>query len=224
MKVVALMGSPRKGGNTDLLTDEFFAGAQSEGAECEKIRLDDLNIRPVAALGDEWKMRVDLRADDDARWVLDRVAEADIVVFASPVYWQGVTAQMKCLVDRFSAYYMADWLREGMRGSGFFVITAYGDPAEDESHWITEPVKVWGEPWRRWLTCLSRLARREPKRSGPCVNSDSHLLLARTPLHWPALFTSSGPGPIQGGGPLGTDTISGVPAHGRDPKWLSVPS
>ncbi len=148
MKVVALMGSPRKGGNTDLLTDEFFAGAQSEGAECEKIRLDDLNIRPVAALGDEWKMRVDLRADDDARWVLDRVAEADIVVFASPVYWQGVTAQMKCLVDRFSAYYMADWLREGMRGSGFFVITAYGDPAEDESHWITEPVKVWARGFK----------------------------------------------------------------------------
>ena len=143
MKVVALMGSPRKGGNTDLLTDEFLAGAQSEGAECEKIRLDDLRIRPIAAVGDDWEMRVDLRADDDARWVLGRVAEADIVVFATPVYWQGVSGQMKCLVDRFSAYYMAEWLREGMRGTGFFVITAYGNPSADESHWVTEPAKAW---------------------------------------------------------------------------------
>jgi len=143
MKVIALMGSPRKGGNTDLLTDEFLAGAEAEDAECEKIYLDDLNIRPIGAVGDDWDMRVDLRADDDARAVLDKVAGADIVVFATPVYWQGVSAQMKCLVDRFSAYYMADWLREGMRGSGLFVITAYGNPTADESHWVTEPVKVW---------------------------------------------------------------------------------
>lgn len=148
MKVVALMGSPRKGGNTDLLTDEFIAGAESEGAQCEKIHLDDLNIRPIAAVGDDWSMRADLRADDDARPVLEKAAAADIVVFASPVYWQGVTGQMKCLVDRFSAYYMADWLREGMRGSGLFVITAHGNPSEDESHWITEPVKVWARGFK----------------------------------------------------------------------------
>jgi multimeric flavodoxin WrbA len=199
MKIVALMGSPRKDGNTDLLTDEFFAGAQSEGAECEKIYLDDLNIRPIAAVGDDWKMRVDLRADDDARWVLDKVAAADIVVFASPVYWQGVTAQMKCLVDRFSAYYMADWLRKGMRGSGFFVVTAYGNPAEDESHWITEPVKVWARGFKaKYLGQVAAAVARwgavaempevlqEAREAGAeavraMENRDSHLFPARTP-------------------------------------------
>jgi multimeric flavodoxin WrbA len=148
MKVVALMGSPRKGGNTDTLTDEFIAGAESEGAECDKIYLDDLSIRPIAAVGDDWDMRVDLRADDDARRVLEQVASADIVVFATPVYWQGVTGQMKCLVDRFSAYYMADWLRQGMRDSGLFVITAYGNPSADESHWVTEPVQAWARGFK----------------------------------------------------------------------------
>lgn len=148
MKVIALMGSPRKGGNTDLLTDAFIEGAWSEGAECEKLYLDDLDIRPIGPVGDDWGMRADLRADDDARAVLDRVAAADIVVFVSPVYWQGVTAQLKCLVDRFSAYYMTPWLREGMEGSGLFVITAWGNPHADESHWITEPVKIWARGFK----------------------------------------------------------------------------
>ncbi|MGC9316916.1 MAG: flavodoxin family protein [Armatimonadota bacterium] len=141
--VVALLGSPRKGGNTDLMTDAFLDGARSEGAEVEKIVLDDLHIRPIGPVGDVWEERVDVRADDDAPQVLHRMAEADIVVFASPVYWQGVTAQMKCLIDRQSAYYMAPWLRQGMEGSGFFVITAWGAPNEDQSHWVTEPVKSW---------------------------------------------------------------------------------
>ncbi len=52
MKVVALMGSPRKGGNTDLLTDEFIAGAEPEGAQCEKIS--------VAALAGAAHQRYDL--------------------------------------------------------------------------------------------------------------------------------------------------------------------
>lgn len=141
--VVALCGSPRKGGNTDLLTDAFIEGAQSEGAEVEKILLDEFDIRPIGPVGDDWEMRSDIRADDDARVILEKMAAADIVVFSSPVYWQGVTAQMKCLIDRQSAYYVAPWLREGMKASGFFVITAWGAPNEDQSHWVTEPVKFW---------------------------------------------------------------------------------
>ncbi len=143
ISVVAIVGSPRKGGNTDLMTDAFLEGARSEGAEVEKIFLDDLHLRPIGPVGDVWEEREDVRADDDCRSVLERMAAADIVVFASPVYWQGVSAQMKMVIDRQSAYYMADWLREGMRGSGFFAITAYGDPENDQSHWVLEPIKHW---------------------------------------------------------------------------------
>ncbi|MEA3400023.1 MAG: flavodoxin family protein [Armatimonadota bacterium] len=146
--VVALVGSPRKGGNTDLMTDAFLEGAKSEGAEVEKIVLDDLHIRPIGPVGDVWEEREDVRADDDAPQVLHKMAQADIVVFASPVYWQGVTAQMKCLIDRQSAYYMAPWLRQGMEGSGFFAITAWGAPNEDQSHWVTEPVKFWAQGFK----------------------------------------------------------------------------
>jgi multimeric flavodoxin WrbA len=146
--VVALCGSPRRGGNTDLMTDAFLEGAEAEGAAVEKIFLDDLHIRPIGPVGDDWEMRSDIRADDDARAVLEKMAAADIVVFASPVYWQGVSAQLKCLIDRQSAYYVAPWLRAGMEGSGFFVITAWGAPNEDQSHWVTEPVKFWARNYR----------------------------------------------------------------------------
>ena len=146
--VVALCGSPRRGGNTDLMTDAFREGAEAEGAQVEKIFLDDLQIRPIGPVGDVWEEREDVHADDDAREVLGKMAAADIVVFASPVYWQGVSAQMKCLIDRQSAYYVASWLREGMEGSGFFVITAWGAPNEDQSHWVTEPVKFWARNYK----------------------------------------------------------------------------
>ena len=76
MNLVALMGSPRKGGNTDLLTDALIEGAASEGAACEKVFLDDLNIRPIGPVGDDWAMRVDTRGDDDARALLEKVAAA----------------------------------------------------------------------------------------------------------------------------------------------------
>ena len=148
IKVVALCGSPRKGGNTDLMTDVFLEGAKAEGAEVEKFVLDEMNIRPIGPVGDDFEMRADVRADDDARMVLERMAAADIVVYASPVYWQGVSAQMKCLIDRQSAYYMADWLREGMANCGMFVITAYGAPTEDQSHWVIDPVKHWAKGFK----------------------------------------------------------------------------
>ena len=55
---------------------------------------------------------------------------------------------LKCLADRFSAYYMADWLRDGMEGAGFFVVTAWGNPTSDESHWVTEPVRAWARGFK----------------------------------------------------------------------------
>lgn len=143
IKIVALNGSPRKGGNTDLLIGEFLAGAREAGAEGEVVYLDDLTIRPAAELGDVQKERVDLRADDDCRSVLDKVIAADIVVIGSPVYWQGVTAQLKCFIDRFSCHYAQPWFNEGMKGKIWAALVPFGasDPAEAE--WVTRPLEIW---------------------------------------------------------------------------------
>ncbi len=148
MKALALIGSPRKGGNTDCLADAFLEGAAEAGAEVEKIYLDDLNIRPIAEVCDDFSMRVDLRADDDWRKVMHKVIEADVLVWGAPVYWQGVPAQMKCFVDRWSAYYAAEWLNQGLAGKIWAVLCSHGDPAQEQSEWVTEPIKFWAERWR----------------------------------------------------------------------------
>ncbi len=143
--VIILCGSPRKGGNTDLMADAFAEGAREAGADVEKVYLDDLYIRPIAEVCDDPPMRVDLRQDDDARKLLDKVLAADVVLFASPVYWQGVSGQMKCFVDRWSCYRGQQWFKEGMRDKVFAVVTAHAAPQEEEAQWVIRPVQVWAD-------------------------------------------------------------------------------
>lgn len=164
MKAIALVGSPRKGGNTDVLCDAFLDGAAQAGAQTDKIYLDDMDIRPIAQVGDQWDMRVDLRAFDDWRRVMERVLECDVLALGSPVYWQGVSAQVKCWVDRWSCHYTSDWLAEGFRGMIWAVLCPYGDPTKDESHWVTDPVKLWAQRWKgRYIgdVCVSANERGE---------------------------------------------------------------
>lgn len=148
MRVIALNGSPRKGGNTDALIDEFLRGAREAGAECEKIYLEDYTINPPGELGDVHAERVDVHADDDHRLILNRVMDADVLVIGSPVYWQGVTAQMKCFVDRFSCHYGQAWFRDGMAGKGWVVLTPFGASGLEEARWIIEPVKIWAKHFK----------------------------------------------------------------------------
>jgi len=140
MKVLVLAGSPRKGGNTDTLADEFLRGALTVRAKIEKVYLDDYAIRPIGPVGDVIGQRVDTRADDDFTKIFEAFLGADIVCFATPVYWQGVSAQTKCFIDRLSAYIRKPGYDERIRGKGYAVIAAFG--AADEGHWVTEPLKV----------------------------------------------------------------------------------
>jgi len=140
-KVVLLCASPRKGGNTDLMAEAFGRGAASAGAEVEKIYLDDYFIRPVAHLADEPTMRVDLRADDDVPKLLDKVLAADIVLFASPVYWAGVAGQLKCFMDRWSCYEGQEHFRDAMRRKVYAVVTAHGSPLPEMGDYVIGPLR-----------------------------------------------------------------------------------
>jgi multimeric flavodoxin WrbA len=163
MKVLALVGSPRKGGNTDILTDEFLCGASEAGAEVEKVYLDDLCIRPIGEVADKPSARSDSRADDDLPALLERFLAADVVAIASPVYWQGVSAQMKCFVDRWSAYVGQESFKRGFAGKGFAVLCPCGAPDEQKQYeWVTGQVKGWiGWLGGRYLgdVCVSAGAR-----------------------------------------------------------------
>ena len=98
--VLIISGSPRKGGNSDLLCNQFAKGAEEAGGNVEKIFLADYNIKYFE---EEDEQRVGERrneAEDDAPALMDKLVNADIVVLASPAYYLNVTGQMKVFIDR----------------------------------------------------------------------------------------------------------------------------
>lgn len=140
MKILMLMGSPRKGGNTDILAGEFARGAAESGADVEKLYLDDHLVRPIGDVTDVPAKRTDPRADDDFPKVFAKFVEASAVVLVSPVYWQGVTGQMKCFLDRLSCYIKRREYVKVLAGKPYAILTAFGAP--DEGRWVVEPLKA----------------------------------------------------------------------------------
>lgn len=111
IKVVAFNGSPRKGGNTVTLLAALAEGVKAAGGVIEIIRVCDLNIQPCNACGgcDDTGECVLI---DDMTELYDKITAADRVVLASPIYFYGITAQAKALVDRTQALWCRGRLPE----------------------------------------------------------------------------------------------------------------
>ncbi len=103
MKIVILQGSPNKNGSTAILTEEFKKGAEAAGHEVQRIDVDELDIKPCTgcvACGYEGPCV----QKDDNQFVRSAVLDADMIVFATPLYYYGMSAQLKIVVDRFCSY------------------------------------------------------------------------------------------------------------------------
>ena len=87
------------------MADEVLEGAKAMGAATSKIYLDDYVIRPIAEVADNTRRRDDPRRDDDFPHLLERFLSADVIIWSTPVYWEGRSAQMKCFLDRMSSYF-----------------------------------------------------------------------------------------------------------------------
>ncbi len=99
MKVLGIAGSPRRGGNTDLLLAEVMRGAASQGAEIKTIILNDLKFVPCQHC-DACQKTGRCKFEDDMQMVYRELEQADRIVLASPIQFTGVTAQMKAMIDR----------------------------------------------------------------------------------------------------------------------------
>ena len=118
-KVLVLSGSPRKGGNSDILCDQFMLGAEEAGNQAEKIFLRDKEINYCVAC-DTCKRNGDIcNQDDDMAEVLDKMIAADVIVMATPVYFYTMNAQMKTLIERTYSRYM-----EIRNKDFYFILTA----------------------------------------------------------------------------------------------------
>ena len=116
MKILGIMGSPRIKGNTDLLLDEALKGAQSQEAEIEKIVVDKLTLAPCREYyGCLRDGKCVIRDDMDD--VYPKLLEAAGVIVASPIFFYGLTAQVKALIDRSQALW-ARWYVLGKKPPG----------------------------------------------------------------------------------------------------------
>ncbi len=127
MKVLGIFGSPRRGGNTDILLEEVLRGAEFQGAEIERIYLTNFSITPCREChGCDQTGRCVI--EDDMQKVYPKLLEADILILSSPIFFYGVTAWAKALIDRSQALWARKYLlkdpslgKEGRKRKGFFI-------------------------------------------------------------------------------------------------------
>ena len=103
MKIVILMGSPNRNGSTALLTERFVKGAEENGHECQIINVCEANVSPCRGCvrcGYEGPCSI----KDGGERIKQALLSSDMVVFATPLYYFGMTAQLKAVVDRFCSY------------------------------------------------------------------------------------------------------------------------
>jgi multimeric flavodoxin WrbA len=141
-KVLVLSASPRKGGNSDLLCDQFVKGAEEAGHQAEKVFLRDRKIGYCVACDACKKNGNRCVQKDDMAEILDKMIAADVLVMATPVYFYTMNAQMKTLIDRVYPRYT-----EVSGKEMYFFMTA-----ADGSKRATEKTL---EGFRAFTSCLS---------------------------------------------------------------------
>ena len=105
MKVLGLVGSPRKGGNTDILVDTILTSATEGGHGVDKLFVYPADIGPCIDCRGCKKDSQECVVTDGMQAVYPRLDAADVILFGTPVYWCGPTGPMKLLIDRLRPYY-----------------------------------------------------------------------------------------------------------------------
>jgi multimeric flavodoxin WrbA len=125
-RVMIVIGSPRKKGNSSILAQRVAAGAKAGGATVETFTLQDLNIKPCTACDAcRKKADIDCVLDDDMTKLYPKLRSADAIVIASPIYWFTVSAQTKLFMDRW--YALGGDEGYELAGKRFGIVLTYAD-------------------------------------------------------------------------------------------------
>ena len=107
-KIIVISTSLRHGSNSDILADQFVAGAKTAGNDVEKISLVGKNIQFCkGCMGCQKLGRCVIK--DDVNDIMAKVLDADVVCWATPIYYYEMSGQMKTLIDRMNAMYPPDY-------------------------------------------------------------------------------------------------------------------
>jgi len=109
MNIIAILGSPRRGGNSELLLDEAIAGVRSSGARVEKIVLSELKFVPCQNCGGCDKTGICI-VKDDMQPIYKKLKSADGIILASPIFFGSISAQAKAMIDRCQSVWVAKYV------------------------------------------------------------------------------------------------------------------
>ena len=124
-KVVVISSSPRKGGNSDTLCDEFVKGAKDAGNEAVKYFLEDIEFESCKACRACKTPERECIQDDQISIILDDMMEADVIVYATPIYYYEMTGTLKMFFDRCYPIF------NHLENKDYYIITAVGSSNGD---------------------------------------------------------------------------------------------
>ena len=108
MKITVITGSPRKNGNTFAMVDSFIKAAESKGHEVVRFDAAMMKIGGCHACMTCFKTGKACSFDDDFNIIAPHIFDADAVVYAMPLYWYSIPAQIKGVIDRIFSFYVAE--------------------------------------------------------------------------------------------------------------------
>lgn len=132
MKILVLTGSPRKNGNSNTLADNFIKGAEEAGHEVVRFDAAFKNVHPCIGCN-SCGMDGPCVFKDDFDFVRRHIVDADMVVFATPMYYFGISAQLKAVIDRF--YAVNGQIHRSKKAA---LLMTYADTSTPEA----EPIKL----------------------------------------------------------------------------------
>lgn len=158
--VLVISASLRSGSNSEILADEFMKGAEAAGNNVEKISLKGKNIafcKGCLACQQTAKCVI----NDDAVEIAEKMGKADVIAFATPVYYYGMAGQLKTLLDRANPLYPTDY--------AFRDIYILATAAEDED---TTPEKTFLGV-QGWIDCFEKAELKGTVFAGGCDSAGS---------------------------------------------------
>ena len=130
LKVLAVSGSPREESNTEKIIFAVLQGADDAGHASEFIKLNDYNVRPCQACGFcREKVENKCKLEDDGAKILEKTIDCDVLVFGTPIYMGGISAQAKAYIDRWYSFKDANRITKLNRDRN--VIGVYAQGAKD---------------------------------------------------------------------------------------------
>ena len=139
-QVLVLMSSPRKNGNTDRLADAFIKGVEENGYSTEKVYVNYQNIKPCLGCNVCQKTNECIQKDD-MQEIYKKVLEANIIAFASPVFFYTFNGSMKLLIDRTFA------IEKTIHDKDFYLLTT--GLAPEESYF-----RIIKDTFQKYIDCL----------------------------------------------------------------------